>query len=385
MGKKRVRLGLLEAYSDESGNSGSNLFDAAQPYFWTGTLLATGDIQTLGDAIVPRLCQHLGVDELHGSNLGLDKIEVIADDIRAFLESVEVRFVFSTIEKSHIAATKFVATLLDSDVNKGVSPLHYGFRGMRIPLTHLIIECMSRKDEVDFWEAYRTGDDALFREILRRVDSRVRVLASDPRLNEILGDAFSWAIANPRLVLDFRRDPGDAPNMVAFGLLIDGIHELLKEGKTYVRRFVHDDQKEFGRFMHAWFPALRRHTAGTAALAFIADLKRVNIIRCDMELAASRNTWGLQLIDIVLWLYRRSLRDSFGGHPRCAELVAFVADRAIVSDFSRAQIAEDAQKLIAEMATFPSHPQFDPERGRQFANELEQERLRRMGPNLRNR
>ncbi len=40
----RGRVEMLEAYSDEWGNSGSNIFDEAQPWFWTGTLLHAAGI-----------------------------------------------------------------------------------------------------------------------------------------------------------------------------------------------------------------------------------------------------------------------------------------------------------------------------------------------------
>jgi hypothetical protein len=32
------------AFTDESGNSGLNLFDTGQETFWTGTLIAYGDV-----------------------------------------------------------------------------------------------------------------------------------------------------------------------------------------------------------------------------------------------------------------------------------------------------------------------------------------------------
>jgi hypothetical protein len=34
------------AYTDESGNTGLNLFDKNQPIFWTGTLVAYADVDS---------------------------------------------------------------------------------------------------------------------------------------------------------------------------------------------------------------------------------------------------------------------------------------------------------------------------------------------------
>ena len=67
--KSRANLELY-AYTDESGNTGENLFDEAQPVFWTGTLLSKKDLNIDGASLV-RECQILlGVQELHGKELG---------------------------------------------------------------------------------------------------------------------------------------------------------------------------------------------------------------------------------------------------------------------------------------------------------------------------
>ena len=91
--KARSGIEVLEAYSDESGNSGSNLFDEAQPWFWTGTLIAAPNIDRVGSSAVGALCGRLGVAELHGKDLGLGRIEAIADDLREAFERVRARFV----------------------------------------------------------------------------------------------------------------------------------------------------------------------------------------------------------------------------------------------------------------------------------------------------
>jgi uncharacterized protein DUF3800 len=377
----RGRLEMLEAYSDESGNSGSNIFDGDQPWFWTGTLIATGDVQRVSGPIVDDACRRLGVTELHGKVLGLPRIEIIADDLVKAFDALRAQFVFTTLEKVHLASTKFVDTVLDSDVNMGVSPMHYGFRGLRMPLTAAIVETLTTQDQAEFWEAYRTADGEAFRRILRRVDARIQALGRG-RTKEILGDAFAWAIDHPTAVLDFKRSKGDAPNMVAFGLIFDGIHDLLKETKQRVTKFVHDDQKEFGREMKVWFEALRSWTGDIGAMAFMADLRRVNIIEAQFELRVSEDTAGLQLIDIVLWLYRRSLSDHLRNFPRTAELVNYVADRAILNRFSRDQLFESAEEAFNELGSIPE-AQLDHEHGRRFGRKAEQSRLRRMGIDLR--
>jgi len=183
--------------------------------------------------------------------------------------------------------------------------------------------------------------------------------------------------------LDFKRSAGDAPNMIAFGRLIDTVHAALEGSKLGVRKFVHDDQREFGRFMRQWFPVLRGIDAdSTGALSFMGDLRKIGVIRCDIELARSTETPGLQLIDIVLWLYRRSIADSLRGFLRCCELIEFVSDRAVVDRFTRAQLAEDAAQMIGELQSLPLSDE-ELARGREATKTMEQVRLQRMGLDLR--
>src|SRR4029077_5569829 len=157
------------------------------------------------------LCAQVSAAELHGAALGLPKIEMIAPDLQRFLESVQARFVFTQLEKAHVASTKLVDTVLDSGTNQAVSTMHYGFRGLRLPLAHIITECMTTRDQEDFWEAYRTRDGETFAQVVRRVDAKFHAQVVDRRLKGVLGDAFAWAVAHPIEVLDFKRDEGDAP------------------------------------------------------------------------------------------------------------------------------------------------------------------------------
>ncbi len=44
-------------YTDESGNTGENLFDTSQPYFWTGTLVSLFDIDNVVKHKFDKLCK----------------------------------------------------------------------------------------------------------------------------------------------------------------------------------------------------------------------------------------------------------------------------------------------------------------------------------------
>ena len=63
------------AYTDESGNSGLDLFDAGQPTFWTGTLITPFDLDQIHPQMIQATLDRAGVPELHGNALGLTGIE----------------------------------------------------------------------------------------------------------------------------------------------------------------------------------------------------------------------------------------------------------------------------------------------------------------------
>jgi hypothetical protein len=122
-GKIRTNLPLF-TYTDETGNSGFNLFDSAQPMFRTGTLVSSLDVHTQGISAVPECCHSIGVQELHGNELGLGRIQKIASRVRSLFVKLDCQFVFTQIDKTLLAATKLTDTVLDSGTNPAVSHFH---------------------------------------------------------------------------------------------------------------------------------------------------------------------------------------------------------------------------------------------------------------------
>jgi len=68
-------------YIDESGQTGLNLFDADQPFLYYGVLSSKIDLDTAALDEVKALRQRLGVDRLHASELGNQRLVTIVKDI----------------------------------------------------------------------------------------------------------------------------------------------------------------------------------------------------------------------------------------------------------------------------------------------------------------
>ena len=187
----------LHCYTDESGNTGNNLFDAQQPYFWTATLVGRHTLSPAAGVAVDAFRGHLGVKELHGADIGMAGVNQIADGLRAFLVEEDCRLIFTRINKRFHARLKLADTVLDSGTNHAVSNIHYGVRGLRLPLAHAIVECMTHQDEEDFWLAYQREDVELFRTVLRRIRATMDEVLVYQRTQELLFDAIDWAIQYP--------------------------------------------------------------------------------------------------------------------------------------------------------------------------------------------
>jgi hypothetical protein len=121
----RRERGKIFAYTDESGNTGMDLFDPGQPTFWTGTLISGIDVDCVHPKMIESTLVRAGVNELHGSVLGLSGIEKVGSRLRYLIRKFDLWFIFTRIEKRYLAGTKFMDTVFDAGNNRAVSPHAY--------------------------------------------------------------------------------------------------------------------------------------------------------------------------------------------------------------------------------------------------------------------
>jgi hypothetical protein len=216
---KEIRV---RAFTDETGNSGNHLFDSNQPYFWTGTLVCEIDVDNEGKSVHAECLKRTEMAELHGSALGLSRIEKIAHLLRDFFLKYRCVCFFTRVEKARLAAMKLFDTLVDSGINKAVSNVHYGIRVFHMSLTIQLIQFMDDVDRRDFWEAYTTGNPAGFQSVLKRMLHRLIILHENgvyaDRTVELLRDALEWGIANPKPLIGDGVQPDSTAGKTSFQL-----------------------------------------------------------------------------------------------------------------------------------------------------------------------
>jgi len=344
----------VRAYSDETGNSGNNLFDPGQPYFWTGTLVCEGDVEREGARVHATCLQLSGQSELHGNKLGLSGIEKIAPILQELLSKVKAHYLFTSIDKHHVAATKFFDVLMDSGVNHAISNLQYAYRTLRLSLAVQFIQMVDDSDRREFWEAYENSDRDKFRVILERVLERVlaarEVGLYHERTVQLLRDGIEWGIKYP---------------------------EPLLEERLRVRTFVHDEQDQFGKSLAVTFRLLRRLSFERSITSSMLDLKELPTFDSELQMRSSRDSIGLQLADVGLWLMKRFYDTKGKVHGNCKLLADQIIRDGSIDHFTLGSMQEGVEELMKTLYALPFDMR-DETAGRDVSAQFEAERQKRM-------
>lgn len=77
-------------YVDESGHTGTELFDEHQPVLAYGVLSSRYNLDVLAEDTLAKVRQRLGVDRLHANELRLPTLDSIAVDIFALQKRLDL-------------------------------------------------------------------------------------------------------------------------------------------------------------------------------------------------------------------------------------------------------------------------------------------------------
>lgn len=187
MGEARTPL---FAYVDESGNTGRNIFDTAQPDYYTAALVSRGDFdRNYGDK-VRAIAGKVGATAIHATELGLGRLETIADDLLRLLHRAGATFFVSRVEKKYLLATKMFDTLFDSGENAAVPWHAYNLKPLKIigafKLAGVITDDIAR----DFWKCLLMPKEADARAALPPICEAIKArldILPDARSRELLG------------------------------------------------------------------------------------------------------------------------------------------------------------------------------------------------------
>ena len=184
--RRARKLISASLYIDETGNTGANLFDKNQPVFICGgMLIRNASVHRIDLAQVRSI---LGVNELHGSELGLSRIEPVAEALRSIIIDANCLFLFSVIHKPFLAGMKFYDCLFDAGTNPGVSGFHCTSILFKYLYMLKFIYVLDEKDLLEFWKVYSDCNLDAFIELLKQL--RPKYEQSSPYRSVISGERF---------------------------------------------------------------------------------------------------------------------------------------------------------------------------------------------------
>ena len=317
----------MYAYVDETGNTGQNIFDEAQPHYLTAALVTRTNFDVLNRRSIQALAERLNEHTLHASELGPLKIDELSDDLLRILKKSKARFIFSNLEKHYLAMTKIVDHVFDSGENLSV-PWHvYSLRPLRLLLLFRLAPIVDVPLAKDFWESLMEPEKnaasrkyvAACRELLARV-----AYLPDARTVELASEALQWAIDNPEAIHlhsgSKQSRYGHLPNAVAFINLMQGLHAQSKRWHRPLKLIVHDEQMQFEKTFEKWHELYSN--ASAEPFNWPGDEARVLQLVPGSTFMMSKDddSPGVQVIDILLWLFRRMINEKEMGTTSAALL-----------------------------------------------------------------
>jgi hypothetical protein len=379
MGESKIPI---FAYVDESGNTGKNIFDQAQPNFFMAALVNKGDFDAIWGERIRVIARQVGAEAVHANELGLGRLEEIAEPLNALLRKSNAHFFISRVEKRYLLATKMFDVLFDSGENAAVAWHDYNFRPLKIILAFKLAMVIDDDIAREFWRCLLLPTEEESRKLLPTICEALKVrlhVLPDARSREVLGNGLDWIIKHPETIQFVTEKKiakqGHFPNLVAFANLLQGLHAFSQRWNKKIGRIIHDEQSEFGHMLQTWHgmfsnaaPDVIEWAGESYSLQWAPGSQFV--IKRDDE------SPGIQMADVALWLYAQAINGK-DIPPGCASVLNLVLERGWHNDFSFAGVHEHMMEKWGEVFFGPMAPE-KLEAAKKMLEEAEKRRLASM-------
>ena len=349
----------MYAYIDETGNTGSNLFDPAQPVFITAALITKTNFDLIYKRSVAALSGKLGASSLHANHLGPDKLEEIADNLLRLLKKADARFMISRIVKMDLAAFKLFDSIFDSGENRAVSWMTYNIRPLRMSLVMKVAYLLDDQLLTSFWDALMMPDEArgkeVFLGVLHELLRRVHVLP-DKRSREVISQALQWAIDNPQAIhlhinTKIHRY-GHLPNIAAFPEVLKAVEILSQKWNRPVIEVFHDRQSQFGPTLKTWHEITSNTSVKTYKLIGDEEIMIQKVAGSRFTLTSSDENAGIQIIDVILWLFKQ-VHDGKPLPKNCARLINHALGKSMYYEISMDNLQNYLTDVFDKLESVP--------------------------------
>ena len=380
---KNVVMGCdfgMYAYIDESGSTGANLFDPNQPYFLTVAMSSPVDFDSVFRERVAGIARSAEVSYLHANEMGVAGVESIAGRILDLVEFAQAKFHFVAVKKPDVAAIKFYDAIFDPWENPSAPPHGYAVRALRFMLLLRFASILTEEDARDFWDVMMhpksSRSEAKAVEVIERVIPRVSYLP-DCRSRQLIRDGLEGARRNigelSFWLPDRKGKYGNLPNIFALPWLLQRISLAAKAWNTEVGTITHDRQSQFEGTLRQWHSLFANIEPDVIISLGDTPLQFGDVRNSKFQIANSRESPGLQVVDIVLWTFSRQVLDRPLG-PVSAELYGVCLSPGDVYLQSLKGISDELEPILRRVnATHLSQHQI--EQAKVLLEEFERERL----------
>jgi len=236
-------------YADESGHSGTKIFDENQKFYIQGALVSIQDIQEEIEPIISKYLKLYDTPRLHGYELGEEKVSKVTDEIIQVLENFNWEVHFTYIEKKLLLAIQFITLILHPFENKAIPYIFIEneyFRHSLLIEIHKILDIHHKKNEI--WSFILKNDlDSLINFSKELLENN---LIKDSDISKFIIKGLKFAINNPDIFFEDLTKGKNAkkmssPNMLGFQSLQHHITSFCEKNNESVNKFIHDKSDEF--------------------------------------------------------------------------------------------------------------------------------------------
>ena len=303
----------MYAYIDESGNTGNNLFDEAQPVLYYGLLTCKKNLDFIAERPLAKLRAQLGVDRIHASQLGVGRLVPVAQWLCDFQKRHDLRFDAYRVMKRDHAILSFFDQVFDSGMNEAV-PNSWYFGPMRFLLLQAIASLFDEAISRRAWNIRHNQSVQACAEELAEICNVLCERAEtfpDPRLREISTGAFKWAAKYPEKISYGTSNQESSlqisPNLVGFQQVLTGLAARSQKMDREVRRIIVDRQNEFN-MAQDWLADIYRKMKKVGPMPMMPGMPPIDWTHMPdtpLEFTAGDQSAGLEIVDVYLWLMKR--------------------------------------------------------------------------------
>ncbi|QLZ70831.1 hypothetical protein FOLKNPGA_03650 (plasmid) [Legionella sp. PC1000] len=302
-------------YIDESGNTGSDLFNEEQPYLFYGLLSSKTNLDLLAVSEVSHIKQKYGIKYFHGRELSNNKITSLAPDLAKLQNKYKLRFDISSVTKKDLAIISFFDQVFDQGINPA-----FTWTGYWTPLRYIMLIKVAHLFDLptlkQAWEARICLDHSkskkIFVKVCNSLLSRLNKIP-DSRSRELIKDTLSWAEANYDELgyhcSDVLMIKQISPNLIGLQSILYEVGEYIKSSHNSPVQIKIDNHQEFDlskENLADYYAKLRLLNVIEETPLGVSDFTNMPLEK--LSFSSYKTSIGIEIVDLILWIYQRYLQ-----------------------------------------------------------------------------